>query len=224
MPKQNRAVHMPSEPQDPPFPYLDDLRRAYDRDADTRDAIEDPQWRTAALETWLPELPPAARLLELGPGTGQLAAHAARLGARVEGIDLSGRNVEYCRQRGVSARIGDFRALGQLDGLGLFDGIYAVNALLHVPRAGHPAAIAGARLRLLPGGRLLIINWGGRDEEGVWAGDSYVPPRFFSLYDHATFEALAFEGFEVVRRGLIATNSPNGLRPQLLDLRRVPIR
>lgn len=214
---------MPSVPHDRPFPYLDDLRRAYDGDAGARNAIEDLQWRTEALETWLHDLPSPARLLELGPGTGQLAAHAGRLGARVQAIDLSARNVEYCRQRGVSAQVGDFRALGQLDDLGFFDGIYAVNALLHVPRAEHAPVIAGARQRLLPGGRLLVINWGGRDEEGVWTGDSYVPPRFFSLYDHAGFEALAFAGFEVVRRELIATNSPNGLRPQLLVLRRVPI-
>jgi 2-polyprenyl-3-methyl-5-hydroxy-6-metoxy-1,4-benzoquinol methylase len=97
------------------------------------------------LEGWLHELPPAARLLELGPGTGQLAAHAARLGARVHAIDLSARNVAYCQQRGVSAQVGDFRALGHIDGLGLFDGIYAVNALLHVPRAEHASVIAGAR-------------------------------------------------------------------------------
>jgi SAM-dependent methyltransferase len=214
---------MPSVPHDRPFQYLDDLRRAYDGDAGARNVIQDPQWRTGVLETWLHELPPAPRLLELGPGTGQLAAHAARLGARVQGIDLSAGNVEYCRRRGVSAEVGDFRALGPRGDLGFFDGIYAVNALLHVPRAEHASVVAGARQRLLPDGRLLLINWGGRDEEGVWAGDSYVPPRFFSLYDHGAFEALAFAGFDVVRRELIATNSSNGLRPQLLTLRRVPI-
>ena len=131
--------------KEPPFPYLDDLRRAYDRGAGDRNAIEDLEWRTEVLERWLQELPPAARLLELGPGTGQLAAHAAGLGARVHAIDLSARNVAYCHQRGVSAQVGDFRALGHIDGLGLFDGVYAINALLHVPRARQALVIAGAR-------------------------------------------------------------------------------
>ena len=134
---------MPSMPQERPFPYLDDLRRAYDRGASDRNTIEDLQWRTEVLERWLHELPPAARLLELGPGTGHLAAHAARLGARVHAIDLSARHVAYCQRRGVSAQVGDFRALGQIDGLGFFDGVYAVNALLHVPRAEHATVNPG---------------------------------------------------------------------------------
>ena len=206
-----------------PFPHLDDLRRAYDRDASGRNAIEDLQWRTDALEKWLHELPAEARLLELGPGTGQLAAHAMKLGARVHAIDLSARNVAYCQQRGVPAQVGDFRALGEIDRLGFFDGIYAINALLHVPRAEHAAVIAGARHCLLPGGSLLLINWGGRDEEGVWTGDSCVPPRFFSLYDDRVFGALAFEGLTVVRRELLPAQTPHGLHPQLLVLRSAPI-
>jgi SAM-dependent methyltransferase len=194
-----------------------------DGDAGDRNAIEDLEWRADVLATWLRELPPAAGLLELGPGTGQLAAHAARLGARVHAIDLSDRNVAYCRRRGISAQVGDFRALTQIDGLGRFDGIYAINALLHVPRAQHALVIAGARQCLLPGGRLLLVNWGGRDEEGVWADDRCVPPRFFSLYDDAAFGTLAFEGFDVVRRELLPAHARDGLHPQLLALRRVPI-
>jgi hypothetical protein len=64
-------------PHERPFPYLDDLRRAYDRGASDRHALEDLQWRLTVQETWLLELPSAARLLELGPGTGQLAAQVA---------------------------------------------------------------------------------------------------------------------------------------------------
>jgi len=214
---------MSSVPHERPFPYLDDLRRAYDRGAPERNTFQDLQWRPAVLEAWLHDLPSAARLLELGPGTGQLAAHATRLGARVHAIDLSARNVAFCRQRGVSAQVGDFRALSTIDGLGCFDGVYSINALLHVPRSEHASVIAGARHCLVPGGRLLLVNWGGRDEEGIWADDSCVPARFFSLYDDAAFGALAFEGFEVVRRELLADHTPNGLHPQLLALRSVPI-
>jgi SAM-dependent methyltransferase len=202
---------------------LDDLRRAYDRGATDRNTLEDLQWRAGVLEQWLRDLPLAARLLELGPGTGQLAAHAIRLGAQVHAVDLSPRNVEYCQQRGVSASVGDLRALGRINGLGRFDGVYSINALLHVPRVEHAGVIAGFRRCLVPGGRLLLVNWGGRDEEGIWADDNCIPPRFFSFYDDDTFGTLAFEGFEVLRREFLRDHTLDGLHPQLLALRRVPL-
>lgn len=214
---------MSSDPRDRVFPHLDDLRRAYDRDASYRNSIGDLQWRTGALEAWLQGFPEAPRLLELGPGTGQLALHAKGLGADVHAIDLSFENVTYCRQRGIQADVGDFRDLRHLERLGLFDGVYSVNALLHVPRGEHAAVIAGARERLVPGGRLLIVNWGGRDWEGIWADDRCDPPRFFSHYDDRMFSELTFDGFEVIRREVLAVRAPDGLQPQLLAMRSVPI-
>jgi len=138
----------------------------------------------------------------------------------VQVIELSAENVSYCRQRGIEAEVGDLRALKQLERLGQFDGIYSINALLHVPRDEHAAVIAGARARLVPGGNLLLVNWGGRDWEGIWADDRCDPPRFFSHYDDRTFLALEFDGFEVARREVLAVQGPDGLRPQLLALRR----
>lgn len=214
---------MPSAQQEEQFIHLDDLRRAYDGDASHRNAIEDLQWRPEVLESWLETLPSAPRLLELGPGTGQLACRAERLGARVHAVDLSAQNVAYCRQRGISAEVGDFRELERLVGLEFFDGIYAINALLHVPRVEHASVVASVRRCLVPGGSLLLVNWGGREMEGVYADDTCVPPRFFSLYDDAAFHALAFDGFEVVRRELLSAKTPEGLHPQLLALRSVTL-
>jgi SAM-dependent methyltransferase len=210
---------MQSRRQERPFSHLDDLRQAYDADAEHRNAIVDLQWRTEVLEWWLQALPSAPRLLELGPGTGQLALHATRLGARVRAIELSARNVEYCRQRGVSAEVGDLRALASREDLEGFDGVYAINALLHVPRAEHVAILAGVRRCLVPGGSVLFVNWGGRNVEGIYPDDNCSPPRFFSHYDDASFGALTFEGFEVVRRELLSARTPDGLHPQLLALR-----
>jgi SAM-dependent methyltransferase len=214
---------MPAPSPDPPFPHLDDLRRAYDGDASRRNGMAELEWRTGVLETWLQTLPRAPRLLELGPGTGQLGCYAERLGARVVAVDLSAQNVAYCRQRGLSASVGDFRALRHIDGLGRFDGVYAINALLHVPRNEHASVVAGARHCLVPGGHLLLVNWGGLHREGIWAEDSCDPPRFFSQYDAASFAALNFEGFEVVRREVLAVQAPDGQQPQLLALRSVPV-
>lgn len=199
---------------------LDNLRRAYDGDASYRDGFDDLQWRTGVIERWLGELPPSPRLLELGPGTGQLAAYATALGARVVAIDLSPENVACCQRRGISAEVGDLRRVGEMAELGTFDGVYAINSLLHVPRAEHPAVVAGLRRRLAPGGSVLIVSWGGVERDGIWEGDRCDPPRYFSQYDDATFLALGFDGFEVLRRELIADRAPDGQHPQLLVLRR----
>jgi SAM-dependent methyltransferase len=212
--------------QRPPTPEglspfsLDDLRRAYDGDASYRNGLDDMQWRAGVIARWLEELPPSPRLLELGPGTGQVASYAAGLGARVFALDLSPENVAYCRQRGISAEVGDLRGVGEMSELGTFDGVYAINSLLHVPRAEHAAVVAGARRRLVPGGSLLLVSWGGVERDGIWAEDRCHPPRYFSQYDDAAFLALRFDGFEVQRRELIADRAPDGLHPQLVVLRR----
>lgn len=177
--RTKRSLSMSAGSPRPTFCHLDDLRRAYDRGASERNAIRDLQWRTGVIEAWISDLPPAPRLLELGPGTGQLARHAESLGARVHAIDLSPENVSYCQQRGISAEVGDFRGLRDRNWQELFDGVYAINALLHVPRIEHAAVIAGVLDCLLPGGSLLMVNWGGRDIEGIWADDPCDPPRFF---------------------------------------------
>jgi SAM-dependent methyltransferase len=210
----------PGIPDDPAAFSLDALRRAYDADASYRNGLDDVQWRAGVMRSWLEELPPSPRLLELGPGTGQVAALVARLGARVFAVDLSAENVAYCRQRGIAAQVGDLRRLHEMDGLGSFDGVYAINALLHVPRAEHAGVVAAARERLVPGGRLLLASWGGVEREGIWAEDRCDPPRYFSQYGDAAFSALSFAGFEVVRREVIDAPAPDGLRPQLLSLRR----
>jgi SAM-dependent methyltransferase len=202
------------------FPHLDRLRQAYDRDAGRRDQLQDLQWRTGVLDGWLRELPSAPRLLELGPGTGQLALYAQAQGAHVQAVDLSPQNVARCRERGIAAQVGNFRALDSLEGLGLFEGVYSINALLHVPRAEHAGVLSAVRRRLVPGGSLLLVNWGGRASEGLYEADSCDPPRFFSLHDDASFGALEFEGFEATRRELLTDHAANGLHPQLLVLRR----
>ena len=215
---------MPNQPPLPPDAQrafsLDALRRAYDGDASYRDGLDDLQWRTGVIERWLGELPPSPRLLELGPGTGQLAAFATGLGARVFAIELSPENVARCRRRGIGAQVGDLRAVGEMAELGTFDGVYAINSLLHVPRAQHAAVIAGIRRRLEPGGSLLLVSWGGVERDGIWEQDRCAPPRYFSQYDDAAFLALEFEGFEVLRRELIADQAPDGQHPQLLVLRK----
>ena len=69
-------------------------------------ALEDSHWwfegRRAVIDVLLSgvDLPPAARILDAGCGTGRQLQEYARLG-RAEGFDPSPVAVEFCRARGL---------------------------------------------------------------------------------------------------------------------------
>ena len=145
---------------------------------------------------------------------GQAAAFAMGRVRRVVALDVSPQNVEHCRMRGVNASVGDFTRLDFADGS--FDGAYAFNSFLHVPRAELEAVVAGVRRVLRPEGHLLMASWGGRDEEGRYDKDWCIPPRFFSFLGDAAFEALTFEGFDVLERRTLDNETEDGLHTQVL--------
>ena len=112
-------------------------------------------------------LPPAARLLDLGCGTGLDAAHFAARGHTVLGVDSSPemvrRTAARARQLGLSGRIAA-RELGihELERLAgeRFDGIYSdLGPLNCVPNL---AGVADACATLLPAGAPLIASVMGR--------------------------------------------------------------
>ncbi|KAL8868053.1 MAG: hypothetical protein Q9174_005249 [Haloplaca sp. 1 TL-2023] len=102
-------------------------------------------------------LPPGAKVLDVGCGVGQVALHMAHKGLRVEGIDITKNHVRWTQQRikaegmqdMVSAKWGDFHDLsGMADES--FDGVYAVETLLH---ASDPSKVMGELYRVMkPGG------------------------------------------------------------------------
>ena len=61
-----------------------------------------------------------------------------------------------------------------------FDAGFAVNCLLHVPRADLPAAFERLHGALRADGLCYVGQWGGIDRAGIHEGDSYEPKRFFS--------------------------------------------
>jgi SAM-dependent methyltransferase len=95
------------------------------------------------------------RLLEVGPGPGELSARiATELGANVTAIDLSERMVELARGRGVDAQVGDVQALPFADGA--FDTVVAAWMLYHVPDLDR--ALAEIARVLCPGGHLVAVT------------------------------------------------------------------
>ena len=96
----------------------------------------------------------AQRVLEVGPGKGELAEQIAReLGAEVVAVDQSERMVELTRSRGIEALVGDVQKLPFDDE---FDAAVAAWMLYHVPDVDR--AIAELYRVLRPGGRLVAVT------------------------------------------------------------------
>ncbi|RPF71769.1 magnesium protoporphyrin IX methyltransferase [Aurantiacibacter spongiae] len=87
------------------------------------------------------------RLLDAGCGTGALSIEAARRGADVTGVDVSGRMVAIARRRATSElgpeRIA-FSSGDMLDpALGRFDHVVLMDSLIHYDRRDIVGALAG---------------------------------------------------------------------------------
>lgn len=115
-----------------------------------------------AIQPLLASVGPGTRLLDIGTGTGVVAAAAARqLGASVIGVDFSETMLAEARRsvRGVDFRTASADALPFDDGS--FDAVVA-NVVLH--HLGRPeAALAEAHRVLLPGGRIACTVWAGME-------------------------------------------------------------
>ncbi|MCD0442916.1 class I SAM-dependent methyltransferase [Glycomyces sp. A-F 0318] len=175
-----------------------DLRRAYDAGADAREAMDDRPWKPAERARFAARLREAgaSRLLEIGAGHGVSGRYFADEGFAVTCVDLSPALVGHCRAKGLDARVMDFGDLAFEDAA--FDAVFAMNCLLHVPRADLPGVLAEVRRVLAPGGLCYWGQYGGHDHEGVWEGDAYEPKRFFSYFTADRIQAIAAEQFTVV--------------------------
>lgn len=85
-----------------------------------------------------------------------------------------------------------------------------------------PAALRGIRATLKPGGLFYLGAYGGRDHEGVWAGDPYDPKRFFSFRTDERLREILADSFDVCsfRRTALAAEQAEGLHFQSLILRK----
>lgn len=146
--------------------YKHDLRRAYDADVERRGAMTPATWRTDIVDRFAADMDEADlhSILDLGCGTGQLARRLLDLGLDVTAIDLSPENVAATVDRGVHARVADFASLPFSDNT--FDAALAMNSLLHVPPNEFPGVLTEIARILRPGSLLLIIVWGGTDQQG----------------------------------------------------------
>ncbi len=197
------------------------LREAYDRRADDRAARSAPSWETEERGAFIELLCQEQKhsLLELGAATGSDAAAFQARGFAVVCVDLSPEMVRRCQAKGLTAHVMDVADLRFPPES--FDAAYAMNCLVHVPKAQLPDVLAGILRVLKPHGLFYIGLYGGRAFEGIWDGDYYEPKRFFSHYPDddlrgVAAEVFALHSFKRVPHGW------NGLHFQSLVLRNPP--
>ncbi len=159
------------------------LARAYDGDATRRDAAE-LEWRRDLIDGWSDSLRPAARIIELGAGTGQASEHLATRGFEMLALDLSAGNVAMCHQRGLTAVVGD---MGRIEDIAdpafdpPYDAAFAINALIHFPKAQLDVALGSIRAALVPELRLTGSAACGSDSQHQQCGAA-AEHRFPSLH------------------------------------------
>jgi SAM-dependent methyltransferase len=180
-----------------------ELRRAYDQMVEERDAREVPEWKVAERDSFLALLQAEGkrRLLEIGAGPGRDSLFLQEQGLEVVSTDLSPENVARCRAKGLTAYEMDFLHLDFPDES--FDAVYALNCLLHVPRADLPAVLQAIQRVLKPDGLFYMGLYGGLDREGARLEDHYEPKRFFSYHTDEGIQEAVRPYFTIVKFGTI---------------------
>jgi SAM-dependent methyltransferase len=107
------------------------------------------------------EIPPGAKLLDIGCGSGQLALMASRDGFNTTGVDIAENLIERARERATAERlkarfeVGDAEALQFQDAS--FDVVVSLIGAMFAPR---PELVARELLRVCaPGGTIAMANW-----------------------------------------------------------------
>ncbi len=195
------------------------LRDAYDFDAERRNNNVFDGWRAEIVDDFLARLTPGSSILELGAGAGQGAVYVAERGFPIVAMDLSPANVELAVDRGIDARVGDFTDPAFY--VGQFDGVFAMNSLLHVKKDLFQDALGVLRRSLRPGGIALVVVYGGWNHEGTFEDEWTDPPRFFAIYSDDDFASLATPGFKRLACEFRHADVDGDLHPQVLVLEAV---
>ncbi|MDE0198848.1 MAG: class I SAM-dependent methyltransferase [Caldilineaceae bacterium] len=196
-----------------------ELKRAYDSKAEERDRKPVQGWRQALWAEFLRRLQAEnlASLLEIGAGTGQAGLFFQDGGLKVVCTDLSPEMVRLCRAKGLEAYEMDFLHLDFPDDH--YDGLFAQNCLLHVPKVDFAKVLREIRRVVRPEGLIFILMHGGRSFEGVREEDFYEPKRFFALYADDELQPILEGFFQVLSFQVIVREESSADSFQAITLR-----
>lgn len=195
------------------------LKEAYNRHAGERESMEKQGWKLEERQRFLERMKAEGKkvLLEIGPGPGQDSLFFRDNGLKVSSADASEEMVRLCRAKGLDASVMDMARLEYADGA--FEGVYALNCLLHIPKRSIPQVLGEIHRVLAPGGLFFWGVYGGEHSEGIWDKDTYEPKRFFSFYTDDGIREAAAEFFGPVDFRTVPMTG-GGLHFQALTLRR----
>jgi len=162
------------------------------------DAFGRPPVVGRAVRELLARLPPAARVLDIGSGTGRpVAADLAAAGHRVTGIDVSPVMVELARTQVPDAtfRHADVRNWTSADGS--WDAVCAFFPFLQMSRADTAGVLADIARWLVPGGLLALVTVP-LDVEGLSTEFLGHPVQITSFTPAALGDLVRTSGLEVV--------------------------
>ncbi|MXX25644.1 MAG: class I SAM-dependent methyltransferase [Caldilineaceae bacterium SB0668_bin_21] len=196
-----------------------ELKRAYDAKAEERDRKPVLGWRQALWAEFLQRLQAEnlASLLEIGAGTGQAGTFFQEGGLKVVCTDLSPEMVRLCRAKGLEAYEMDFLHLDFPDDH--FDGLFAQNCLLHVPKVDFANVLQEIGRVVRSEGLIFILMHGGRSFEGVREEDFYEPKRFYALYADDELQLILERFFQVISFQVIMREESSANSFQAVTLR-----
>jgi len=186
--------------------FKENIKKYYDEEAELRDSKSvRSDWKIYVRENFYDLITRENKktLLELGAGAGYDSQFFMNGGLEVTAIDLSGEMVKKCREKDIDAYELDFYNLSSLNKK--YDCIYAINTLLHVPKADLWQVLNEIDLVLETDGLFYMGLYGGDDTESeIMKSEVSDAPRLFTLHSEkylkATlknhFRILSFESFE----------------------------
>jgi len=178
----------------PPFgaPDFSQLAECYDR---LRPA--DDNWREVTEAIWLDGDLPGRRVLDVGCGTGALAAELSRRGAKVWGVDTSAEMLAVARER-VGSEVG--LKQGAAEALPFRDGWFervVLRCVVHL--LDRARALPELARVLAPSGRVVVATFAPEHFERIWVARVF--PSLAAI-DRARFPAPGLLARELETAGL----------------------
>ncbi|MFC0189637.1 class I SAM-dependent methyltransferase [Fictibacillus aquaticus] len=172
------------------------LKQSYDKRVEERDSMMTSDWKSGEIDMFSSFLEDGSAILNLGSGPGQHALYMQGKGLDLTCIDLSENMVQSCKAKHLNAFQMDFYNLDFEKST--FDGVFAMNTLLHVPKDSLVSVLENIKRILKPGGIFYMGVYGGMDSEGVWKDDLYEPKRFFSFFEHEDIKKTVENVFKLI--------------------------
>ncbi len=198
----------------------DTLRQYYAKTARERDSRSMQDWKKAERDNFLALLRQHGKtsLLEVGAGPGRDAKFFQDHGIQTVCVDLSPEMVALCKEKGLDARVMDMADLS-FPGRA-FDAVYAMNSLLHIPKAEFQTVLRRIDALLKPDGLFFLGLYGGVEQEGVWENDTHLPKRFFSFYTDADMQSAVRQVFDLLSFKTVAEVPDDPVHFQSMVLRK----